>query len=476
MRNCRTRGGVRARLSRSGWGADISRALPWHPVPVLLVLLACADPDNPIEAAPDALPAVWIDTRGVDVDADELWDEETEGRTWTTVGLRIDVDGGIHWDGQAGLHVRGNSSAEEYPKKSYALETRDTANEDLDVSLLGLPAEEDWVLHGPYADKTLMRNALIYRWSNSIGFYASRTVFVELWLEDGGDALDDGDYQGVYVLMEKIKRDEVRVDLADLDPEDLTEPDISGGYLLKRDWIEEGDPASFLRTPVYRDELVLVDPDGTEITAEQRSWLTDWFGQVETALDGPDFTDPETGYAAWLDVDSFIDHSLIAELGRSVDAYVLSTWLYKDREGPLTMGPVWDYNGGLGNADYFGAEDPEGWHYENEEFPADNPRGFAWYERLLEDPAFRASYAARWAELRQGPLATEVLLADIDAWEAKLAGPAARNFERWEVLGEYVWPNAGGFEERDSFAAEVAYLRDWVEARTAWMDEALLGF
>jgi hypothetical protein len=138
------------------------------------------------------------------------------------------------------------------------------------------------------------------------------------------------------------------------------------------------------------------------------------------------------------------------------------------------MGPIWDYNGSLGNADYFQSWDPEGWHYENPEFPADNPTAYGWYERLFEDPDFVARYASRWAELRANELSTASLMADIDANATVLAEPAKRNFERWDILGEYVWPNDGGAEERKSYAEEVDYLKSWVTARVLWMDQAVL--
>ena len=137
------------------------------------------------------------------------------------------------------------------------------------------------------------------------------------------------------------------------------------------------------------------------------------------------------------------------------------------------MGPIWDYNGALGNADYFESWDPEGWHYENPEFPADNPRGFRWYARLLEDPAFCDRLAERWATHRSGALSNDNLLADIDAYAALLEAPAARNFERWDILGEYVWPNDEGHADRQSHSDEVAYLKDWLLARVAWLDDAV---
>ena len=357
--------------------------------------------------------------------------EDPDAREWWPGSITVTEDGVVTHSGRMGVHVRGNSSTD-YDKKSFALETWDGQDQDVDVAFVGLPAEEDWVLQGPYSDKTLMRNALIYGWSNAVGFYASRSRFVEVQMND--------DYRGVYVAMEKIKQDAQRVDLS------------SGDALLKRDWVEHGEVV--LETRSCRDELLLKWPD-------ERGSVEDELSDIEDEL--------LAGEYGRVDLESFVDHMLLVELGRNVDGYVLSTWIVLE-DGVLKMGPVWDYNGALGNADYFEAWDPEGWHFENEEFPADNPRGFCWYEALLSDPAFVSLREERWRLHRQGAWSDEALLADIDA-NAALLGPAAgRNFERWDVLGEYVWPNDSGAEDRESYEAEVAYLKDWLVLRTAWLD------
>ncbi|MEC8391555.1 MAG: CotH kinase family protein, partial [Actinomycetota bacterium] len=147
-------------------------------------------------------------------------DEFPYQREWMPASIMVISDGEITHQGRVGIHVRGNTSRD-FDKKSYAFETWNEDDEDLDVALLGLPAEEDWVLQGPFSDKTLIRNHLIYQLSRDIGRYAARTRFVELEI--------NGDYRGVYVLMEKIKRDDVRVAL----PE--------GAALIKRDWVEGGE-------------------------------------------------------------------------------------------------------------------------------------------------------------------------------------------------------------------------------------------
>lgn len=367
---------------------------------------------------------------------------------------------------RAAAHVRGNSTSE-YDKKQYAMELRKESDKDRSHDLLGMPGEADWVLHAPYSDKTLMRNHLMYSWSNSIGRYAARTRFVEAFIDEDGDGIGAEDYVGVYVMMEKIEQGKDRVDIANLNPDETLEPDISGGYLLKKDWVD-GNPDNYVETERYEDILIHVYPDPDDIAKVQRDWLEIYLNNFETALSLGDGS-----YDQFIDVDSFIDHHLMVEMARNVDGYVLSTYLHKDKAGLLNMGPIWDYNGSLGNADYFEAWETEGWHFNNSEFPADNPTAYHWYEELMAHPAFQQRYRERWADLRQNELKTSILHADIDEAAATLEVAAGRNFDRWPVLGEYVWPNDFGAEERQTYAEEVSYLKEWLEDRAAWMDAEL---
>lgn len=128
-----------------------------------------------------------------------------------------------HYDGWIGIERRG-SSTQQFQKKSYSLETRLESGENNNVELLGLPRENDWILYAPFSDKTLMRNALIFTLSNETGWYAPRTRFCEVILND--------EYMGVYVFMEKIKRDRNRVDIAKLNPDDTEGDQLTGGYIM----------------------------------------------------------------------------------------------------------------------------------------------------------------------------------------------------------------------------------------------------
>ena len=373
--------------------------------------------DPSLQQRTSNLPMMVVDAFG-----DERIDDVERPRQFRPVaGVAFEVDTNSQesaltdipsFVGRGGLHIRGNSTAE-YEKKQYSFETWDEADEDIDVSLLGLPAESDWVLHAPFADKTLMRNHLMYRWSNRIGRYAARTRFVELFLNKDDEIVDAGDYVGVYVLMEKVKRGSQRVDVESQPKEENAEQDISGGYILEKGW--NFSERVGIETQEFGDQLLFSYPDADSISTQQRGYLQQYFDDFEGVLISDEFADAELGYARYIDVDSFIDHHLLNEFARNVDAFVLSTYLHKKRGGKVEMGPIWDFNGALGNPDYFEGWLTEGWHHENPEFPADNPNAYKWYERLFEDEAFQERYRARWRELRRDALSTESLMADIDA-------------------------------------------------------------
>ncbi len=383
--------------------------------------------------ASDVLPALARISIMVDDEAEP--DEFPYQREWMHASIKVFTDNDSIYEGRAGIHVRGNTSRD-FDKKSYALETWDANDEDLDVGLLGLPAEEDWVLQGPFSDKSLIRNHLIYTLSRDIGRYAARTRFVELEI--------NSEYRGVYVLMEKIKRDDTRMALP------------SGAVLLKRDWVEGGN--RFIQTTSCKDDLKVEWPDVVDDIVAR-------LDAVEAELLGGSFGS--------IDLNSFVDHMLIVELGRNVDGYVLSTWITLSEDNILGMGPVWDYNGALGNASYFEAWIPEGWHYENPEFPGDNPRGFCWYEALLGNEPFLELRRERWQMHRAGAWSDVAIEARIDEAVAILEPAIDKNFERWPILGTVVWPNDLDAQSRTTFIEEVTYLKSWVRERTAWMDLAL---
>ena len=315
---------------------------------ILLVITGCYTEDaGRIEVYTLNLPIVIIDTLGKRI--------PDEPKIPARIKVIYDQSGGrnalssehVDFEGKIGIELRGKTS-QHFPKKQYGVEIQDDNGNDKDVSLLQLPAESDWVLNGPYSDKTLMRNFLAYEFSNRIGRYASRTRFVEVFLNDNGDAtIKKGHYVGVYLLIEKIKRGKNRVDIQSLKRESAsvtkngqqkTPSEMSGGYILKIDKRDRYDTHFYTH---YGTRLLHVYPKGHEISNARKAWIQNYMNEFETALAGMDFKDPERGYAKYIDIDSFIDHFIINELFKNTDGFRNSTYMYKDRDGRLEMGPVW---------------------------------------------------------------------------------------------------------------------------------------
>ncbi len=406
--------------------------------------------------------------------------------------------------GRAGLRIRGQSS-QGWPKKQYALEIWAEGNsdtrpisasraDDRSVSIFGLPAESDWVLNGPYADKTQLNNYLTFQWSNAIGQYAPRTRLVEVFVRTRAGALDyRTDYRGTYVLLEKIKIDEQRVNIAALSPGTTEEPEISGGYIWKYDKDGAGDvnfTTTFQQRFSSNRPWKFVEPERPP--AAQRDWLKDHLSEFERVLYGRNFDDPAEGYAKYIDVDSWIDTWLLVEFTKNIDGFRLSTYYYKDRGGRIKQGPAWDYNLSLANANYLSGAFPTGWYHDQL-----GTRDYPYWPRLFQDSNFEIRVRDRWFQLRKSVFSTENLLADIDEAVGQLtdsnprlgspaadepSNPISRNFQRWGTLGTYLWPNCffgtgtcptsplPNRARPDSYDDYVLILKDFVERRAAWID------
>ena len=441
---------------------------------IALVLFSCnkksdgleglINEEQPIETI---LPHVYINTNGAQI-VDE---PKVNAEITILVGDEIDYTGAI------GIEIRGSSS-QSFPKKQFGFETRDVANEDINVSLLGFPEEEDWILYAPYSDKSLIRNMLMYDLSRDIGRYASRSKFVNVTIND--------EYNGVYLLLEKLKRDGNRIDINKLKEDENSGDDLTGGYILKID--KAGGSNEMLYTdynsitsaysPNYaidgqKIHFVYDTPDEDDITSEQSEYISNYMASFEDALASTDFADPDKGYNAFIDTQSFIEFFLLNELSNNVDGYRLSTWLTKDKNEKLKMGPIWDFNLAFGNADYCGGGDTTGWTYKfNERCPGDFWQIPFWWSRLLEDPAFVLQVKERWLALRSNEFSNLVITQKINSYIATLSSSDAieENFVKWPVLGEYVWPNnfvGTTYEE------EKNYLMNWINNRLSWLDNQI---
>ena len=425
-------------------------------------------PDEIIIKPEDRLPQIEVNTNGgTIVDEPKI-----------SADITISEADVVTYDGNIGIEFRGATS-QTFPKKSYGLETWDENNEDINVSLLGFPEEEDWILYGPYSDKSLMRNILIYDLSRDIDMYASRSKFVELTINN--------EYQGVYVFMEKLKRDSQRIDINKLKEDENSGEDLTGGYILKIDKtagsnLGEGynDLNSFTSPHAPPNSSVgqeinflYEEPDAEDITTEQKDYISSYVADFENALASSDFMDPVLGYRAYIDVPSFIDFFLLNEISNNVDGYRLSTFMHKDKNEKLKMGPIWDFNLAFGNADYCGGGNTNVWAYKfNERCSGDFWLIPFWWDKLLQDPAFVAELKARWNVLRGGAFSETSILAKISSYKDTLekAGAIDTNFDTWEILGVYLWPN--NFVG-NSFLEENNYLTNWAMDRLTWMDNEI---
>ena len=415
------------------------------------------------------LPIIVIDTNGDEINGDDKVGGNMKVYFKEDGSPNSINDAPTDYDGLIEIKLRGQTSVFIFDKKSYRIETVNEEGKDSTVNLLDMPKESDWVLHGPYSDKSLIRNALLYTMADDILSYSPRVQMVEI--------IVNGNYQGVYLFTEQIKRDDSRVDISKLKDDEITGEDVTGGYILKFDKadIEEiGWASPYSENSDRPTNFVHVYPKWDDIVPEQKTYIENWMNEFEGVLSSNNFADPVDGYSKYINVESFIDHMLLNELCKNVDAYRISTYMYKTKDkdgdlGQLYMGPVWDYNLAFGNVNYCEGNQIEGWAYDfNNVCPNDDYQVHFWWKRLLEDPIFEQETKEKWQKLRNGKFSNANVNAWIDGFASQLETPQQRNFQRWPVLGEYVWPNdfIG-----DTYNEEVEYLRTWLMDRMNWMDQ-----
>ena len=441
----------------------------------LVIVTILSSSSRGLDFTSSNLPIVVIDTQGNTI-PDEPKITVRMGIIDNGPGNRNNLTDPFNdYDSLIGIEIRGSSS-QTWPKKQYGFETRDDSNEDLDVSLLGLPEESDWILNAPYIDKSFMRNALIFKLSRDMGMYAPRTRFVEVVL--------NGQYQGIYVLIEKIKRGKDRVDISKLTPDENSGDDLTGGYIIKIDKPGEDFFVSPYPPPGNPNRVIKYQyeyPKDDDISDIQKEYIQNVLFEFEDMMASPDDADPDEGYAKYIDLNSFIDFMLLNEMSKNVDGYRLSTFMYKDKEskdGRLKMGPIWDFDLAFGNANYYGATEWTDWQIKllKRAATSDTYQVPFWWYVLVQDSTFITEINTRWQELRQTVLSTENILHYIDQVADTLNEAQERNFEIWSAPGESgfgFWPVPPVFYTFSTFQDEIDYLKQWIENRLNWMDENL---
>lgn len=445
-------------------------------------------PDNPNVAFTETnLPIVFINTQGKMIDRDVR----------ITARMKI-IDNGegqlnymdtlkhpnqkVDYNGYIDLKYRGNSSFTNSDKKPYAIRALDKPLEEggkkQKVSILGMGKDNDWALLAPYADKSMIRDVLAFTLARPFFEYVPTGKYCEMIM--------DGTYYGVFIFSERVRKGKNRLDLPD--PGESGD-ELTGGYHLEVDRDDE---------PVYTSKHPPVDSKGNaipykkvsfqyknmdqdEFSTAQLDYIHGYIDAFENSLASADYKNPETGYRKYMDVTSFIDYMLSTEFCHNVDGYRLSTNLYKyrDSKDPRFKTSLWDMNLGFGNADYNEGWRTDTWAYNFNDVVlafnlADNQLVPFWWYKLLKDDSFVKETKERWKLYRETSYSDENIEQTIDSLTTLLNAKGAqdRNSQAWPRWGRYVWPNK---YVAKSYEDEIAYLKDWIQQRVTFMDNAFLA-
>lgn len=402
------------------------------------------------------LPVVYMNTKGQQV--------LKENVIWGTIALLdgngeeqsvFSVPNSIY---RATIKYRGASSYSKFDKKQYRIKfyknKKDSAKE---VSLAGMGANSEWVLNGPYLDKTLIRNKLVYDLARELNGWAPDTRFVELFV--------DGEYQGVYLAVEPITNGESRLRLSKFGL-------LSGetAYIVNRDRTDTGSEEieTWGKTNGYTyNALYIRYPSKNKITEKQKEYIAKDISEFEQALYGNNFSDKRIGYQAYIDMDNWVDYFIINEFAMNYDAGNLSTYIYKELGGKLQLA-VWDFNNGFDNYQWFRTETDALHTVEN-----------SWFERLWQDENFRDRVCERYVQLRKTTLSDEHIAEKIASYQEELGEAVDRNFKVWGYSFKenlLVGTNKKGIS-RDigSYEEAMKQLTDTIRERLAYLDQELGG-
>ena len=360
----------------------------------------------------------------------------------------------LNYKGRIAIELRGSSS-QVLDKKPYGFTTLlQDGDSNNNVSLLGMPSENDWVLNALAYDPSMIRDYLSYTLASNMGNYAPRVAYVEV--------IVNGDYKGVYFLTEKVKRDSDRVNLKKITGNDTDFPDVTGGYIVKADKTTGGDEIAWTM-PNYGGwdtNFLHHYPKTDDITIEQDNYIETIFYDL-AAQTNPANTSIIDGYPSMIDIPSFIDYIIIAEFASNPDSYQISTYFHKDRGGKLRAGPIWDYNLSFGNDLFVFGYDRS--FYDVWQFDFEN-RGAKFWRDLFDDSTFNCYLAKRWFKLTGAnqPLNYITISNLMDGYVDLLTESHARELQRWPP--ESGWPTVA------DQAQNIIEMKDWIQERINWMN------
>ncbi|MFZ4670433.1 MAG: CotH kinase family protein [Flavobacterium sp.] len=361
----------------------------------------------------------------------------------------------LNYNGRLSIQIRGSSS-QDLPKKGYKVTTLLADNvTNNNVALLGMPAENDWILNGLAFDPSLIRDYLAYNLSRQMGNYAPRTQYCEV--------LINGEYKGLYLLQEKIKADSNRVNILKITTTDISGDNLTGGYITKADKTTGGDPVAWTTIAYNGQDVNYIHdlPKPEDVTTEQDNYIYTQFTNLQTALTGNNMT-LLNGYPARIDIPSFVDFMISNDFAANADGYQLSTYFHKDRKGKLRAGPIWDFNLTWGN-DLFQYGLDRSKYYTWQFLNGDN-EGSKFWRDMFNNAIFKCYLSKRFNQLIQAnqPLNTAVLNTFIDNTITLISEAKVRENQKWNTIPNY--------------ALEIANLKAFISNRTNWMTNNLGGF
>lgn len=433
------------------------------------------------------LPIVVINTNGAVIENDNKITASFKITQPNGSGIHsYDINSGsnvFQFQSDIGIEIRGNTSIF-WDKKSYSVEIRDAGGNGVDASLLGMPAESDWVLNACYGDKSFIRDVFAHEMYTRTGRYSPRTRYVEVFKNEIGGM----SYHGVYILMEKVKRNSNRINIKKLSETDTDPTKINGGYLLQVGEDEDmkwtsgfaGNNAPAQPHPFFHVEYPKLH-NYTNIANRdlQFNYIKNHIDNFEQILAGPNYKDAVNGYRPLLDEDAAIDYLLLQEITKNSDNWRASTFLYKQRNdegGQIVMGAPWDFDKSMGNQQwcYELSVLPTGsWAWQFNIYCTDRPpMTVFWPARLLTDCYFKGKLMGRYQQLRQTQWSDASISAFIDQKQAELTAQNAmqRNFSKWNILETAVMFNEHYTLPGNTYAKEVQYLKTWLLGHLAWMD------
>lgn len=346
----------------------------------------------------------------------------------------------LNYDGRIGIEIRGSSSQQFLEKKSYGLETlltNDTTNNN--ISLLGMPKENDWILNALAFDQTGMRDVISYELSEKLGHYTPRRVYCEV--------IVNGEYKGLYAFMEKIKVDDGRVNI-DKDGGHIVQTDRANGDLYE--WAMEEYGNGWWTEYAY---FVHEYPKTNVITAAQHNYIKNVFFDLANKA-GSHNISIENGITSIIDIPTFVDFMIMGEFSSNVDVYQLSTFFHKDNKGKLRAGPIWDYNLSYGHDEFGNRSLYYVWQFDN----GDNV-GPKFWKDLFDTNEFRCYLARRWFEVTSegNALDYNALCNRMDEISAWISEAVARDNQRWHKMEQHT--------------SEVQAMKEWIQQRINWLND-----